>query len=65
MINIIVTYTLIAALFILSVIMGKLIDKHYRRIERETRREQAKQEQAEISAFYNELILKQIWGDIK
>lgn len=40
------------------------LDRHIRRQERETRREQAMQEQAEIAALYKEVILKQIRGDI-
>lgn len=45
-------------------IIGKALDKHIRRREREVHREQARQEQAEIAALYKEVILKQIRGDI-
>lgn len=45
-------------------IIGKALDKLIRRREREARREQARQEQAEIAALYKEVILKQIRGDI-
>lgn len=46
-------------------IVGKALDKLIRRRVREARREQARQEQAEIAALYQEMILKQIRGDIQ
>lgn len=65
MIEALAVYGLLAVLAIPASIIGKLVYKEIRRIEREQRREQARQEQEEIAAFYRELILKQIWGDIK
>ncbi len=65
MIEALAVYGLLAVLAIPASIIGKLVYKEIRRIEREARREQARQEQEEIAAFYRELILKQIWGDIK
>lgn len=65
MIEALVVYGLLAVLAIPASIIGKLVYKEIRRLEREERREQARQEQEEITAFYRELILKQIWGDIK
>lgn len=65
MIEALAVYGLLAILTIPASIIGKLVYKQVRRREREARREQARQEQEEITAFYRELILKQIWGDIK
>lgn len=65
MIEALAVYGLLAILTIPASIIGKLVYKKIRRREREARREQARQEQEEITAFYRELILKQIWGDIK
>lgn len=65
MIEALAVYGLLAVLTIPASIIGKLVYKQVRRREREARREQARQEQEEITAFYRELILKQIWGDIK
>ncbi len=65
MIEALAVYGLLAILTIPASIIGKLVFKQVRRREREQRREQARQEQEEIAAFYRELILKQIWGDIK
>lgn len=65
MIEALVIYGLLAVLAIPASIIGKLVYKEIRRIEREARREQARQDQEEIAAFYQKLILKQIWGDIK
>lgn len=65
MIEALAVYGLLAILTIPASIIGKLFYKQVRRREREARREQARQEQEEIAAFYRELILKQIWGDIK
>lgn len=65
MIEALAVYGLLAILTIPASIIGKLVYKQVRRREREARREQARQEQEEISAFYQKLILKQIWGDIK
>lgn len=63
MIEIIVTYGVVAAVCIPATIIGDLMSKYLRRKVREVRRQQAQQEQAEISALYNHLILKQIWED--
>lgn len=65
MIEALAVYGLLAVLTIPASIIGKLVYKQVRRREREARRKQARQEQEEITAFYRELILKQIWGDIK
>lgn len=65
MIEALAVYGLLAVLTIPASIIGKLVYKKIRRLERDERREQARQEQEEITAFYRELILKQIWGDIK
>lgn len=56
---------IIAMLCIPAGMIGRAVDKQIRRRERKLRRQQARQEQEEITAFYRELILKQIWGDIK
>lgn len=65
MIEALAVYGLLAILTIPASIIGKLVYKKIRRLEREERREQARQDQEEIAAFYQKLILKQIWGDIK
>lgn len=65
MIEIMITYAVIAAAFIIACAIEKIIDKQFRRIEREARRQQARREQEEISEFYQKLIFKQIWGEIK
>ena len=65
MIEALAVYGLLAVFTIPASIIGKLVFKQIRRREREHRREQARQDQEEITAFYRELILKQIWGDIK
>lgn len=65
MIETLSAYGVLSVAFILASIIGKLVNKKIRRLEREERREQARQEREEIEAFYRELIIKQIWGDIK
>lgn len=65
MIEALAVYGLLAVLTIPASIIGKLVYKKIRRLEREERREQARKDQEEIAAFYQKLILKQIWGDIK
>lgn len=65
MIEALAVYGLLAVLTIPASIIGKLVYKKIRRLERDESRQQARQEQEEITAFYRELILKQIWGDIK
>lgn len=65
MISVIFTYTLLALLCIPAGLIGRAIGKQIRRRERELRRQQARKDQEEISDFYNELIFKQIWGEIQ
>ena len=65
MISAIFTYALLALLCIPAGLIGRAIGKQIRRRERELRRQQARKDQEEISDFYNELILKQIWGEIQ
>lgn len=65
MIETLAVYGVLSVSFILASIIGKIVFKQVRRREREQRREQARQEQEEVAAFYQKLVLKQIWGDIK
>lgn len=58
MISVIFTYALLALLCIPAGLIGRAIGKQIRRRERELRRQQAKQEQAEILKFYDELMAK-------
>lgn len=61
MIEIIITYGVIAVVCIPATIIGEVMSKHIRRRVREAERQQAQQDQAEISALYNNLIINQIW----
>lgn len=65
MIETLSAYGVLAVAFVLASIISKILYKQVRRRAREERREQARQDQEEIAAFYQKLILKQIWGDIK
>lgn len=62
MIEIIITCGAIAAACIPAEIIGEVLGKRFRHKVREIRRQQAQEEQAEISALYNHLVLKQIQG---
>ena len=65
MIDTLAVYGVLAVAFIMASIIGKIVYKRVRRRVREERRVRAGGDNECITAFYRELILKQIWGDIK